>query len=156
MKQLYVAIHCSDSPNGRPNTQNDIDAWHKERGFKRGTTWRQRFNPDLEAIGYHYVIGVKGEIWSGRHENEVGASVAGYNVATLGVCLIGKDRFSAEQWAALKKLVTQLREKYPGITVKGHREFSSAIVQGKTCPDFDVRAWLKKDMKPLEGHVYEK
>ena len=37
-----VIIHCSATPEGKDYTVEDIDRWHRERGF--------------DCIGYHYVI----------------------------------------------------------------------------------------------------
>lgn len=152
-KILYIVIHESDSPTGRADTQKDIDQWHQERGFKRGNTWRERLNPELKAIGYHYVVGIHGELWTGRHLEEVPAAVSGYNSVSVNICLVGKGRYSPSQWSALKTLMTDLVKKYPGAAVMGHCQFSTAIVQGKTCPDFDVPKWYKAGMEPEREHI---
>ena len=44
------------------------------------------------------------------------------------------DTRPPEQKAALKALIEQLKEEYPGATVHGHNEFAS-----KDCPCFDVK-----------------
>ena len=156
-KIKLIIIHCSATPNDRtlgPNPTVEIDKWHTERGFRRSPYWRKRFNPELTSIGYHYVISRTGNIYPGRHEAEVGAHVADWNAHSLGICLIGTDAFTAEQFATLKKLLTELGNKLqiprappklsgahrilrPGVC--GHRDIPG--VQ-KSCPGFSVAEWL--------------
>ena len=149
----YIVIHCADTPNGRANSITDVDAWHLERGFKRTPEWRARFNSHLAAVGYQYVIGVNGELWTGRHINEIPAAVAAYNSVSVNICLLGKDKFSPGQWAALKTLVEELRRSFPKAEVKGHYQFSTA--HGKSCPNFDVPKWLRSGMVAPAGQVME-
>ena len=137
-----IVIHCSASPNGRWTAAPDIDRWHDERGFERLESWREKFNPDYKAIGYHYIIYTNGAIATGRHQDEIGAHAGGYNKHTLGVCLIGTDKFTAEQWQALDELVAKLRERHPGAKVLGHRDLPDVH---KLCPGFDVAAWLARE-----------
>lgn len=150
---VYIIIHEADTPTGKHFTANDIDQWHKERGFERSPEWRAKFNPQLEAIGYHYVIGVHGELWTGRHLQEIPAAVGGYNSVSINICLIGKGRYTPSQWNALKSLVEELHQKYPKAEVKGHCQFSTAIIQKKTCPDFNVPQWYAAGMTPAPEHI---
>ena len=166
-----IVIHCSASPNsdglfrGSPGTPGFttpvqvIDGWHAKRGFKRSAEARQRMNPQLAAIGYHYLIYRNGGVATGRDLEEVGAHVAGFNQRSLGLCLIGTDRFTPEQWQSLRDLVTALRKRYPDARVVGHRDLSpdqnqNGIVESfewlKTCPSFDVAAWLESGMTAPE------
>lgn len=134
-----IIIHCSATPNGRWNTARDIDDWHRQRGFQRSDSWVQRFNPWLFHIGYHYVIYVNGGTATGRHLDEVGAHAAGYNADSVGICMLGTDRFTAEQWHALEDLVERLLAKRcPGAQVLGHRDLPGVT---KACPGFDVATW---------------
>ena len=164
MRQItLIVIHCSASPNsdglfrGSPGAPGFltpaqiIDGWHRERGFHRQPEARKRFNPELAAIGYHYLIYRNGGIATGRGEDEVGAHVAGFNQKSLGLCLIGTDEFTVAQWESLRFLVSALRKCYPDARVVGHRDLSpdqnrNGIVESfewlKTCPGFDVAAWL--------------
>ena len=142
-----IIIHCSASPNGRWTTALDIDRWHDERGFERLESWREKFNPGYKAIGYHFVIYTNGAIATGRHMDEIGAHASGYNKHTIGVCLIGTNRYTIEQWQALDDLIGKLRERYPSAKVMGHRDLPDVH---KTCPGFDVASWLSR-----EGNVPE-
>lgn len=123
-----IILHCTATPEGRPVSVAQVDAWHKERGFR--------------CIGYHYLVGLDGSVTPGRPEHEMGAHCLGHNYESIGVCYVGgldrttgepKDTRTPAQRAALRKLVRQLQDRYPGATVHGHREFAA-----KACPCFDM------------------
>jgi N-acetyl-anhydromuramyl-L-alanine amidase AmpD len=122
MKEIF--IHCSAKPNGRHHTAEDIHRWHLERGW--------------DGIGYHYVITVKGQLQVGRPEYWQGAHVRGHNKDSIGICMIGTDKFNLDQWSILENLVRKLIIKYPEAKVRGHNEVSD-----KKCPGFDVQWWLQ-------------
>lgn len=171
-----IIIHCAATPNGKDFRAKDIDAMHKARGFKRDTQASRNFNPDCKYIGYHYVITTDGHIEFGRGLEEVGAHVAGNNSQTIGICMIGTDKFTAEQWESLRTCIINLSSiiqnkphatadgalnafKDMGISILGHRDFSpdhdkNGIIDFrdwlKTCPGFDVKNWLKNGMMPVK------
>ena len=114
-----IIIHCSDTPEGRPNTVADITAWHKQRGFR--------------TIGYHYVIYLDGQIVEGRPIESVGAHCTSHNRDSIGICYIGgrtsdmkefKDTRTPEQKQSLVELITALRTQFPEAKVYGHRDFA--------------------------------
>ncbi len=171
-----IVIHCSASKDGESlfsgrltgNTLQTplqvINNWHRARGFHRAPEWRSRFNPSLDAIGYHFVIYVSGTTATGRHVNEIGAHCYGHNRQSIGVCMIGTDRFLPAQWEGLKATVLALQKKYPAARVAGHRDLSpdvdgDGIIEPqewlKTCPGFDVAAWLARDMASDPLHVFQ-
>jgi N-acetylmuramoyl-L-alanine amidase len=171
-----IVIHCSASPNGKSLFRGSpgdpgfktpiqvIDEWHKERGFKRSIEFRRRQCLSLESVGYHFVIYTNGTIVAGRHVDEVGAHVAGNNKTSLGLCLVGTDKFTPAQWATLASNITGLQKDFPNARICGHRDLSpdknnDGLVQPwewlKTCPGFDVRAWLKSGMQPPAEHVLD-
>jgi N-acetylmuramoyl-L-alanine amidase len=157
-----IIIHCADTPNGRTlytgkagdknfvTPVQEIDGWHRARGFKRMPQWRAKQNQNLTSIGYHFVIYTRGAVATARHVDEIGAHVQGYNATSLGICLIGRDQFSIEQWNALKSLVEGLQKQYPQARVVGHYSLSKA----KTCPNFDVAEWLQAGRLPLANRLY--
>lgn len=131
-KITKIIVHCSATPEGRDYTVADIDRWHKQRGWK--------------GIGYHYVIYRDGSIHAGRKIEEIGAHCTGQNANSIGICYIGglandgktpKDTRTPEQRTALRSLINELKAKFPGVTVHGHREFAN-----KACPCFDVKTEL--------------
>lgn len=126
-----IIIHCSATPEGRPNTVDDIRHWHVE-----GNGWSD--------IGYHYVIHLDGSVHIGRPEMTRGAHTSHHNHDSIGVCYVGgmtadmkhpKDTRTPAQKQSLAALVHELLERYPEATVHGHNEFAP-----KACPSFDVQA----------------
>ncbi|MQY50777.1 N-acetylmuramoyl-L-alanine amidase [Rhodocyclus gracilis] len=171
-----IVIHCSASPNGdslfrgTPGTPSQItpaqtiDAWHKARGFKRDAAMCRIWNPDLRSIGYHFVLYSNGAVATGRAPAEIGAHVAGFNQKSLGVCLVGTDRFTSAQWDSLRVLITGLQKSYPSARVVGHRDLSpdtdgDGVVEPrewlKICPGFDVAAWIAGGMQAISAHLQE-
>lgn len=130
-KITEIIIHCSATPEGRHTTVEDIDKWHRERGFK--------------CVGYHWVIYLDGSIHPGRPESMQGAHCVLHNSKSIGICYIGgcekkngklvpKDTRTPEQKEALITLLRELAERYPDATIHGHYEFSN-----KSCPCFNVQ-----------------
>ena len=186
-----IVVHCSATPDWNSlftrgeggvlvrTPVQEIDAWHVKRGFHRAEQARLRFNPTLSAIGYHLVIYRNGAIATGRAFDEVGAHARGNNARSIGICMIGIERFSADQWASLANVVADIGHAFkrriaalaaddgddePAIMrICGHRDLSpDADGDGtvepqewtKTCPGFDVAAWLGAGMKPDPAHVW--
>lgn len=127
-----IIVHCTATPEGRDVTVEEITRWHRARGFR--------------TIGYHYLVRLDGTICPGRPENEIGAHCKGKNARSVGICYAGglasdgktpKDTRTPAQRASLRRLVAELRLRYPRATVYGHREFAA-----KACPCFDVATEL--------------
>ena len=70
-----IVVHCTATPEGRPVSVEEIDSWHKQRG------WSQ--------IGYHYVVQLDGTINQGRPLNISGAHVKGHNKYSIGITYVG-------------------------------------------------------------------
>lgn len=128
-----IIIHCAATPEDKNFTVEDINRWHKERGFIK--------------IGYHYVIYIDGSIHKGRELEEVGAHCTGYNRDSIGICYIGgvdkdgktpKDTRTNAQKESLLKLIKELKTKFPQAEIYGHRDFSK-----KECPSFDAKTEYK-------------
>lgn len=153
-----IALHCSDSPNGRSVTPAEIDRWHQEpdKNFHRTDYWRKKFNPQLVACGYQYMIDVDGKVYTGRHIDEIPAQARGHNSNAVGICMIGRDQFTPAQWASLRSLVLDLKRQIKAsahqlvATVKGHYQWPDS---GKTCPNFDVPDWFAGGMVADARHV---
>lgn len=132
-----LIIHCSATPEGKDCTVQDIDRWHKARGWK--------------GIGYHYVIYRDGSIHKGRPEEQVGAHCVNHNRHSIGICYIGgmtannkkaKDTRTPEQRASLRALLVELKKSYPRALIMGHNVFAN-----KSCPCFDA-AKEYQDLQP--------
>ena len=132
-----IVIHCSDTPNGRADTIEDINRWHGERTppFKRDLKISPNWQPHLKHIGYHFVIEIDGAIRAGRPLPETGAHVSGHKHDTIGICMVGRDAYSFDQWVALQRLIADLNEVLQKhLPVIGHYELQPE----KTCPGFDT------------------
>lgn len=181
MKRLVkdIVIHCSATPNGKDIRAKDIDEMHRQRNFKRDSQARRNFNPELPSIGYHFLITVGGYIETGRGLEEVGAHVQGRNTGSIGICLIGTDKYKIAQWETLRTCLINLSTiiqgkphatvegalnayKDMGISIKGHRDYSpdlngdGQITRNewvKDCPNFDVSAWVRGGMNPVKDNL---
>ena len=122
-----IVVHCADTPPNMDIGAREIRQWHLDKGWN--------------DIGYHYVIRRSGEVEKGRADEVPGAHVYGYNARSLGICLVGGGDgivdYTAAQWDSLKALCMRLKQKYPKVNVSGHNDLDS----GKTCPNFNVKAW---------------
>lgn len=130
-----IIVHCTATPEGRPVSVEEIDSWHKQRG------WSQ--------IGYHYVVQLDGTINPGRDVSISGAHCKGHNKTSIGITYVGgcdsnmepKDTRTDAQIDSLNYLVGYLCASHPGAEVYGHRDFST-----KACPSFDA----KLEYKPIQ------
>ena len=126
-KITEVILHCSATKEGKDYTVEDIDKWHKNRGW--------------QGIGYHYVIYRDGSVHAGRALEKIGAHCLHHNANSIGICYIGgldengkpKDTRTKEQYEAMHNLVDSIVKLYHGCKVYGHNEFAN-----KACPCFDV------------------
>lgn len=130
-----IILHCADTKPSMDIGVKEIRKWHVE---ERG--WRD--------IGYHWVIRRDGTIERGRPESDTGAHCSGYNSRSIGICLVGgmqqnssrsEDNFLPCQFESLKKLIADIRARYPyrRLSIHGHDEFAD-----KECPVFSVSKFL--------------
>lgn len=138
-----LVIHCSDSNFGDAKL---IDSWHKQRGWK--------------GIGYSLVIPngyiinsndyekeKDGIIQNGRgidftntiEPDEIGAHTLGLNSTSAGICLIGINEFSINQYKTLYYICKTFQQLNPDINIIGHYETEKA--HGKTCPNIIMSDW---------------
>lgn len=123
-----IIIHCSAVRTYQTSSAEQIDQWHRSRGWK--------------CIGYHYVIRRDGTIETGRPESMVGAHCLHHNRHSLGICYEGGlnargehcDTRTPAQKRALKTLLKQLKTRYPDACITSHRTFNPQ----KDCPCFDA------------------
>ena len=101
------------------------------------------------GIGYHFVIKLDGEIEVGRPIYWIGSHAWGHNRRSIGICLIGTDKFTPEQNKSLRKLINELQELEPIVKVMGHNEISNRI-----CPGFNVQEWLYQPHKKIDSYSF--
>lgn len=127
---LYIVLHCTCTRPSQHVTRDDIDSWHKARGW--------------QMIGYHWYVDRDGNIIQGRDECYAGAHVRHYNQHAIGVCYEGgldeegryADTRTPAQKAKLYFLLKDLKESYPHAKIVGHRDFPNIH---KRCPCLDVQ-----------------
>ena len=137
-----IVIHCSATREDRMLTPDDLELQHRRRGFN--------------GIGDHYYIRKDGTVCLTRAIERIGAHVKGFNSESIGICYEGgldcrgrpADTRTPEQHAALRLLIHQLKEKFPGCRVCGHRDLSpdrngNGEIEPeewiKACPCFEVK-----------------
>lgn len=132
----YLTIHCAATPDGRNVKADTISKWDIER---------------FGQISYHYVIELDGHVVKTLDLKNKGAHVGKANTGNIGICYVGgvdvdnktpEDTRTPAQKAAMRNLVATLKELYPDIKVRGHRDWPGVA---KACPSFDVAAWLKQE-----------
>lgn len=123
----YLVVHCSDTDDNDNIGAKEIHQLHLSFGW--------------DGIGYHKIIQKNGLIEMGRPEFWIGAHVFEHNQESLGVCLIGKDKFTKNQFNSLKIILRDWKVKYPQAKIVGHCDFDNT---NKTCPNFNLKKWLIK------------
>lgn len=153
-KITRISIHATDNHEGCPLDLVALRRDHVRRGFGN--------------IGYHYVIGPKGDIHLTRAVTVRPCVVKGYNQGMIGIAYWGgmvahgtkaKDTRTPEQRVAMAHLVSLLAHRY-GIAAShiiGHRDLDYLDRNHdhrpqpsewlKLCPCFEVSAeregWLR-------------
>ena len=123
----YLVVHCSDTDVNF--SAADIHKLHLSFGWS--------------GIGYHKIIEKDGMIVDGRPLYWMGAHVKGFNNVSLGVCLIGRYNFTADQFSSLRKLLLDWSSEFPDAVIIGHRDITQTK---KTCPNFNVKSWCEKNL----------
>ena len=124
-----IIIHCSATPPDRDVSVQDIDSWHRKRGF--------------DEIGYHYFVDIHGSVHKGRALDRVGSHARRHNMNSIGICYAGGcdhdllplDTLTELQHEAITALILGLGLiLQKPLSVIGHNEVSQ-----KACPSFDVQ-----------------
>lgn len=122
----FLVVHCSDTEDSKNIMAIDLHKMHLGFGW--------------DGIGYHKIINRYGKIENGRPEYWIGAHVKYKNKISLGVCLIGRNKFTVRQFLSLERVLRKWKNLYPEAKIIGHRDFGNTH---KTCPNFDVKTWIK-------------
>lgn len=141
----FLTIHCTATPEGL-----DCSA-------------KQIADMDIQRFGqesYHHIVTLDGTDHARLADTVKGAHVGGHNTGNIGVSYVGgidrvtkkgKDTRTPAQRETLRKIVSAYKAKYPGIVVRGHRDWSPDLNGDgkitpnewvKQCPCFDVATQL--------------
>lgn len=117
----YIVLHHAASISC---TAKDVDRWHKANGWS--------------GIGYHFFVRKDGNIYEGRPEWSIGSHAEGKNSESIGICAEGnydiKKTMPDAQKLAIKELLTYLKNKYPNIGIKAHKDVGATGCPGKYYP----------------------
>ena len=129
----FLTIHCAATPEGRDDKATTISKWDQQR---------------FGQVSYHHVVELDGTAVRTLPDTTRGAHVGNHNTGNIGICYVGgmdaanakpKDTRTDAQKATLRRLVAEYKAKYPGIIVRGHRDWPGVA---KACPSFDVATQL--------------
>ena len=131
-KTKFLTIHCAATPEGRDIKATTIGEWDIAK---------------FGQISYHWVVTLDGIAHRTLNDNQRGAHTGGANTGNIGICYVGgvdakmnpKDTRTPAQKATLRRLVAEYRARFPGIIVRGHRDWPGVK---KACPSFDVATAL--------------
>lgn len=132
----YLTIHCAATPEGRHVDPETIEAWDRAKFGQKS---------------YHWIVDLEGRAHKSLSDDQLGAHVGGHNSGNIGICYVGgmdaamkraKDTRTPMQRQTMLTLVRTYIERYPGIIIRGHRDWPGVK---KDCPSFDVHAWLQSE-----------
>lgn len=130
-----IIIHCSATPPDMDIGVDEIDQWHKQRGW--------------DGCGYHLIIRRDGTIEQGRKLGTMGAHARGFNHCP-GICMIGgvdcagkpSSNFTIDQYVGLDDMLWELKANpliADNAEVLGHCDLPNVT---KKCPCFNVPAFF--------------
>lgn len=149
MAQLKrLVIHCTDTPEGRKVSSDDIRHWHTSPASKGGRGWQQVGYTDM----FHLDGTVERLVANNEDANvdpwEITNGAKGYNSTSRHIVYVGgraatsktpKDTRTEAQREAMKQYVLDFHRQHPDVEIVGHNALSA-----KACPSFDVPAWLRE------------
>ena len=159
----YLIIHCTATPEGREVTSNEIYRWHTNPKDKGGRGWSQvgysemihldgtieelvPYNDDHYVDSWEVTNGARGMNRKSRHIVYAG----GVTAKRVNGKYKAKDTRTQAQKEALEMYVKAHTTLQPQWRIAGHYHFSP-----KSCPCFDVEAWLK-EIGVNEKNIYTK
>lgn len=127
-----VIVHASATPADMDIGFDEINRWHKRRGW--------------DMCGYHRIIRRNGRVEWGRALATVGAHTKGRNQFSVGLCMVGgltddglpDCNFTHAQFAALWNELLWLKFQFGPLKVSGHRAYAI-----KACPTFNATAFAE-------------
>lgn len=144
----YLVIHCTATPEGREVSAADIRRWHTAPVSAGGRGWKQVGYTDLFHLDgtVERLVANNEDAWV--DDWEITNGVAGYNSVSRHIVYAGgcapdgktaKDTRTSAQKASLRRYVEDFHRRHPNVRIVGHGELAA-----KSCPSFDVQAWLKE------------
>jgi N-acetyl-anhydromuramyl-L-alanine amidase AmpD len=126
----YIILHHAAASEA---SVTSIHNWHLQRGWA--------------GIGYHYYVRKDGSIYRGRDEDTIGAYTDGYNSRSIGICAEGNFEVEAmpdAQKQAIIELLRELKQRYPNVQIKRHKDFANTACPGRNYPFNDIIEGVEK------------
>jgi len=166
MSLELLVIHCTDTPEGRIITKDDILRWHTSPKSEGGKGWRvvgysdmiyldgslinlTPFNQDNKVDPWEITNGARGFNGKSRHIVYAGGLRVHPDLImefdddlddiNFNDKYVPADTRTLEQLDTMEVYVKYMIKRHPGIKVCGHNQISN-----KACPSFDTRKWLHK------------
>ena len=149
MAQLKrLVIHCTDTPEGRKVSSDDIRSWHTSPTSQGGRGWKQVGYTDMFHLDGTVERLVKNNEDANVDPWEITNGAKGYNSTSRHIVYVGgraatsktpKDTRTEDQKEAMKQYVLDFHRRHPDVAIVGHNALSN-----KACPSFDVPAWLRE------------
>jgi len=155
-KLEYLIIHCTDTPNGREVSKQDIINWHTKPKPK-GRGWHR--------LGYSDMIHINGALENLTSYNEddyidndeMTWGAAGVNAKSRHIVVVGgrtKDNSHIDfnfasplQVRALVEYCRSFVREHPTCKIAAHYHFSKY----KTCPNIDIESLMLANNIPTEN-----
>lgn len=148
-KLNYLVIHCTDTPEGRSVTREDIIHWHTSPVSKGGRGWSKPGYADMVTLEGRLISIVPFDTNDVVDPWEVTNGAAGINGIARHIVYVGgkdkkmrspKDTRTPAQCEVMAAYVKYMVLRHPSIQVLGHNQVPGS---GKTCPNFNVPEWLR-------------
>jgi len=152
----YLIIHCTDTPENRHVTAEDVITWHTAP-HPIGNGWKKAGYTDII-----YLDGTLHNITPFDQDDdvegfEVTNGARGYNSLSRHICYVGgkslngeaKDTRTPEQYDSLETYLSYTILRHPQIKIAGHYDFTS-----KKCPSFDVQKFCEDIGIPKRNIYY--
>lgn len=126
----FIILHHAAASEASVTT---VHVWHINRGWA--------------GIGYHYYVRKDGSIYRGRPEDTIGAHTEGYNSRSIGICAEGNFEVEAMpdvQKQAIIELLRELKQRYPNVQIKRHKDFANTACPGRNYPFNDIIEGVEK------------
>lgn len=132
-----IILHCTATKFDHDISVEDINIWHKARGFK--------------MCGYHYLVKLDGTIEFGRPLDMVGAHCRGFNKHSVGIAYAGgidenkqsSNTMNEVQEDSIFFLIESLAIVFGDLRLLGHNDLTDL----KSCPNFNVGEWWVDQQK---------
>ena len=96
-----------------------------------------RYTNGWAGIAYHYYVRKDGSIYRGRPEAMQGGHCLNYNYCSIGICFEGNfenETMGQAQISAGWELIADILRRYPGITVRRHKDLNATACPGRNFP----------------------